>query len=348
MPDGFRSPRPRAPRRDSPRKLRGFTLTELLIVIAIIAVLASLITAASLAALRRAKQARISLALNELSTALENFKNDYGAYPPNAAYAATNETGVGPADLAYEDFRRALKKAFPRHREPDELAAALTAYGGAAGRDGPGLVGGGLNGMNAAEALYFWLGGFSKDPQYPISGPGGPSFLANQLEQLEGRDGNDVIDVGLLGPRSDNGTFAGRYVVYEVNVNGAVQRRRINLWQYVPSGSRQPVVYFDASRHAPQQQWLPAGSGAGAQIYPVTRLPEGVAEANVTNLAQAVIFANKGKFQILHAGIDDAWGNMALLAPGGGLVYPSGPFIGELSDNLANFTTGTLAEASEQ
>ena len=30
--------------------------------------------------------------------------------------------------------------------------------------------------MNAAEALVFWLGGFSDDPKYPISGPGGPSY----------------------------------------------------------------------------------------------------------------------------------------------------------------------------
>ena len=38
-------------------------------------------------------------------------------------------------------------------------------------------------GMTAGEALVFWLGGFSSDPKYPISGEGGPSYRIHDAWQ---------------------------------------------------------------------------------------------------------------------------------------------------------------------
>ncbi|MEQ8837741.1 MAG: type II secretion system protein, partial [Lacipirellulaceae bacterium] len=71
----------------SPRKTsspRGFTLTELLIVIAIIAVLASLATTAAINAMNRAKTTRVALEIKELERALLTFKEDNGTLPPNS------------------------------------------------------------------------------------------------------------------------------------------------------------------------------------------------------------------------------------------------------------------------
>ena len=45
-------------------------------------------------------------------------------------------------------------------------------------------------GMSAGEAVVFWLGGFSSDEKYPISGEGGPSYLV----QNSGNSGNAALD----------------------------------------------------------------------------------------------------------------------------------------------------------
>ena len=67
-------------------------------------------------------------------------------------------------------------------------------------------------------------------------------------------------------------------------------------------------------------------------------------------------FANKDKFQILHAGIDEEWGEDAFEQmsvhhvmsgdPEAYLLYPDGPFTGDVADTITNFSEGTL-EASQ-
>jgi hypothetical protein len=74
------------------------------------------------------------------------------------------------------------------------------------------------------------------------------------------------------------------------------------------------------------------------------------------NDAVQIQFANKDKFQILHAGIDDEWGeeafeemsihNVGTNDPDNYLLFPNGPFTGEVADTLTNFSEGTL-EASQ-
>ena len=66
-------------------KHRGFTLVELLVVIVIIGILAALITVAVTAALGAAKRTRILAELNQLSTAIQSYKNEHGSYPPNTS-----------------------------------------------------------------------------------------------------------------------------------------------------------------------------------------------------------------------------------------------------------------------
>ena len=103
----------------------AFTLTELLVVIAIIAVLAALATNAAINALNAGKRTAILLEIDGLATAIENFKIDYGSYPPNGMNA-------GGVALAVSDYVRMFKKAFPRHQEPQELIEVF------AGREGGG------------------------------------------------------------------------------------------------------------------------------------------------------------------------------------------------------------------
>jgi hypothetical protein len=74
-------------------------------------------------------------------------------------------------------------------------------------------------------------------------------------------------------------------------------------------------------------------------------------------------FVNSGKFQILHCGLDEAWGTEAFermsaigLEQKGGdpknvneyLLFPDGPFTDEVADTIVNFTNTTRIEDSQR
>lgn len=325
----------------------AFTLTELLIVIAIIAVLAGLIAAAAVNALKNARRAAILLDIKNISTAAENFKNDYGAYPPNGMNPNPGAGTGTPSALVQSDFERMFKKAFPRHQEPRQLVLALCGQntGGAANEN---LIGG----MSPAEAMVFWLGGFSSDEVYPISGPGGPSFLVADGEVMESRNRRYEFDLGLLGPRNDSGVFNGNFLLYQVTINGVNQNRRINLWQFIPKGSEQPLVYFDTSRHKPTKYDMGyTPNGSTNKVYALKKLREGFSGA--TPAKTDYVFIDP-KFQILHAGLDGDWGTFGLSATESSTtvndlaVFPDGPFIGPNADTLTSFADGELSAESEQ
>jgi len=353
------------------KRRRGFTLTELLVVIAIIGVLASLITAAAVNALRNAKRARIVLEIKQMATAAENLKADLGAYPPNgmsdpAAAAASKAS----RQQRVNEFQTMGKKLSSRIH-PQEMNVLIALAGGTPTPPNitTPLTGGGLT---AAEAVYFWLGGFSQDPQFPISGPGGPSFdYGGSTEVMEDRIRRYEFNLAQLGPRTEDGEFfgpdidptaPGRYVAYNVDLNGdgdggtggdAGEERRINLWQYHPSGSEQPFVYFDCSRNKPYQYDVEAMLPDTDPIYPFKVLRQG-RTLTVANADADVVFKEAPKFQILHCGLDDAWGDSSTMRfqsgddPKLALLFPTGPFTGDLADTLTNFTNGEVADEAEE
>ena len=343
----------------SPFRLRpsrsGFTLTELLIVIAIIAVLAGLIAAAAVNALRKGRETRIQLEIQNMAGAIENFKNDPtigGVYPCSVAYG-TNPTPV-QLQQAKSDLKRAFAKMFPRQNEPSLNVIINKLVGDSAAGGTPNQGGYLQGGMSPSEALVFWLGGFSTDQTLPLSGANGPSFVGGP-EILENRKWGYGFDLGQLGPRDDSGNFAGRYIIYPDPITG--NDRRINLWTYAPSGSETPFAYFDVSRIKPSTcankfggnssaalPWAlsnPLDSGS-VLITPLREPLESVPTADPMVFNQTK-FVNQDKFQILHPGLDDAWGSGFDTT-----LFPEGPYIGETADTLTNFSEGTLQSASEQ
>jgi hypothetical protein len=226
-------------------------------------------------------------------------------------------------------------------------------------------------GLRATEALYFWLGGFSSDEQFPVSGPGGPSFDRNTStnpggEVLESRLRRYEFDLTRLGPRKNDGTFdeapsgSGRFLWYSVDlnsdgdVNDAGETRRINFWRYTPKGSTQPLVYFDTSRRKPGQYDLwaadPNPPAQAPWIVAFKQLREGRTKVTVP---ADIVYVNQGKFQVLHAGLDDDWGSDSFksMHTQNGLnttLYPEGPFIGPIADTLTNFTDGTIEDATQE
>jgi prepilin-type N-terminal cleavage/methylation domain-containing protein len=356
----------------------AFTLIELLVVITIIGILVALITVAAVAALRTARQTEIKAEINQMDTALMEYKNKTTAFPPNCQ----TDANTGPLDdrLILNDLKRHMKQAFPRHQEPPELIAALAGMldTGQPLPTGQGLQGG----MTAGEAIVFWLGGFSSDARYPISGEGGPSYeipsLANAtnrtLDPIESRQWVFPFEVGRLAPRNDDEYFddsTRRFIEY--NFKG--EFRRINFWQYAPRNSQQPYLYFDTSRHPaavllgstvtgpfdPPAATRPSGLGPDGIGLHVHALKKAIDSQSADVPIQ---FVEPEKFQILHCGLDEAWDEGAferMSAHGVSepplnldprkidsyLLFPAGPFIGEVADTIVNFTTETKLEDAQ-
>jgi type IV pilus assembly protein PilE len=111
---------------------RGFTLIELMVVILIIAILATLATVAGSAAIRSAKQTRIKLELDNMAGQIDQYKADYGSYPPHTT------------PLLRQHLQQKFSRALPGDLQtlPDNLTPA--------------------------EVLWVCLRGWTNDPQRPV------------------------------------------------------------------------------------------------------------------------------------------------------------------------------------
>jgi type II secretory pathway pseudopilin PulG len=354
---------------------------ELLVVITIIGILVALITTAAIGALRTARQAALKTEIDQISSSFEKYKDTAGSYPPNLvtddnSFTSPEPTGtMTPIDESqvYSDLQRHLRQAFPRHKEPDVLLQRLVGQGAGA------LPGG----MSAAEAVVFWLGGFSSDPQYPISGEGGPAYRITSpgdpnnrtLDPIESRKWIYQFDISRVGPREEDGYFPAaasqygdRFIEYPVTINGELQNRRINFWQYTPGRSSYSVLYFDVSRHpaavvSGMSVEGPYDPPAASALHPVELHAHALKiRSQSANASVPIEFANAGKFQILHCGIDDDWGADILektsahgIEEGGGdpadpnlyLLFPTGPFTDAAADTIVNFVTQSRLEDAQ-
>ena len=237
--------------KNRPTTRSAFTLVELLVVITIIAILTGLLIVAAGSAILAGKRASIKATMNNMDAALEDYKNTLGSYPPATQ---TDGTGGLSDDKILSAFKRHLKKAYPQHREPEGLIRGLAGMGTGADADNPNLDGG----MNAAEALVFFLTRMSDDPRYPISGAGGPSYLVDESNDAPDPNEQDPLDsrgwwmelkTEQLGPRGDDGYFDGtdnRFITYNDPQSG--DTRRINFWYFKDNNDVSPFLYFDASR----------------------------------------------------------------------------------------------------
>lgn len=89
-------------RHESSRGARGFTLTELLVVVALIVLLIGTLFVAIGAATKRAQKAKTQFLMGSVSSGLAQFQTDFGYLPP---VLGVRDAGAGPAGLARDVVR---------------------------------------------------------------------------------------------------------------------------------------------------------------------------------------------------------------------------------------------------
>ena len=238
------------------RSRPGFTLVELLVVVVIIAVLASFLVPAVWNAITSAEEGKIKVEVALLASAVEAYKAEYGAYPPD----------FNDHDLVWKHINR----IFPRQTDFASVAA--------------------LPVLSEAQALVFWLRGFSPDPQRPFTGAGDrtPMFDFDRLQLSAELDSNDPYP--MYGPRSGLETpyayFSKTYVGKSYSVSGA------------QTGTARPYLLDDGTTYAAEGKFqiISAGQdghyGVGGGQYPSGMGYAAGDRDNVVNFSQGATLEN--------------------------------------------------------
>lgn len=332
----------------NPKHRGGFTLIEVLTVIAIIGILVGLLVPAVMFARKSVQQSAMTFEVQTLGNAITQYKTKFGDFPPDGSNAAV--------------LTAHLRKAFPQIAA-SEIALLTTDTLPGTSLPVVNFTNGSPFGvMDPSEALVLFLGGLSEDPVFPLSGIGGPFFITNTAG----------VQVTSSVPASARGT-----IQYNVDRNNPIfdfKQAQLTLTivsgltvsndestlftggtndilpAYNSGGARvAPYVYFD---HRTYSFMTPAGryfnlyspNDLGtARPYKSDDLNTTVAVA--LNADAHYRYQSPDSFQVIGAGLDDVYGGVATL-PNGGLSgqftaspmfysYPSGQSIDISTGNRA-------------
>lgn len=288
----------------------GFTLIEMLVVVAIIGILMAILVPVVYVAVRKGKETRLALEISQLDSAITAYRDKYKDYPPD--FFDTKLLPF-PQTVAY----RHIVKVFP-NIDPVELdrMASLAPQ------------------IDNAEALVFWLGGLSDDARFPFSGKGGPIIIkqSNPLVVAVNTDRNKGLfefDQARLGNWIEVG-LGTALSTDEVKLHGTNPPNDPNALPprdvfpvYAPAGRTEPYVYFDSRTYS-----IRNGNAAFVSRYAMCAFPQnGVAvphrsnqrnpnpDPNDPNTAYDLntpftkfYYVNRDSFQILSAGLDGSYG----------------------------------------
>ncbi len=280
------------------RVKQGFTLVELLVVITIIGVLVGLTVPAVIGVRGAFERAAVKFEVQTLNDAIENYRSKYGDYPPDGS--------------SWQVMERHFRKAFP-----NILSSELNLINPANGAQ-----------IDPAEALVFFLGGFSSDAQRPFTGSGGPIVNVGTMAMPVYRynvsrdnayfefKGRLTLDTDALGAMSNDETeFAG--VASDVF---PVFMARGNK----PAMEGTPYVYFDSRSYLFNKGTAAAPIFNCYQPSNITltvgspRWELGAVRPHLESVSAAggFVFENNKTFQIISPGADGRYGGR-LVALGG-------------------------------
>jgi prepilin-type N-terminal cleavage/methylation domain-containing protein len=329
----------------------GFTLIEILVVISIIAILAGLLIPVIGSVRRRGQVTATVLEIQSLKNAIEQYKQKFGDYPPDGSNSVV--------------FERHIRIAFPRIA-PEEIKDFMTLI--REDHEQSTTI------LDPAEALVFFLGGFSDDPRYPFTGKGGPLTLVVQ-GQLPVADRNPGLfdfnptrlsifepDDPTVTPLLTGTLNSGRVVTAlasddEATFNTNDERDIFPV--YLPKGMDVPFVYFDSRTYMPRSIYKYNNKFVDPVQYPQlhqhgTPNIKGIARPYRSDQPRQITsgdthpykWINADTFQIIAAGIDNHYGGLTADAVAGiNRHYPSGA---DYSDgdksNITSFSRGTLED----
>ena len=291
----------------------AFTLVELLVVMAIIGILIGLLIPTIRGVMIRAEVSRIVMELKQLESGLETYKKKRDDYPPDF---------TDPALVV-----RHARKAFPRIADGDLNALLSVAYNVKTVADLGSVA---TWNIDPAEALVFWLQGFSEEVTRPFTGPGGPLNTATPRNTgVYDFDGRRLLTA------DDGDPFP----------------------VYLPKGFELPYVFFDSRSYGYK---MAAGSVDLSAQYPppISKKPSnwhkqvtGRARPYMSSLANEV-WVNERTFQIFACGVDSDFGqeNLKAFTKNPQVQwkrYPSGHnFTDGDKKNVSNFSGGQLGDST--
>ena len=298
----------------------GFTLVEVLVVIAIIGVLVGLTVPAVNLAYRTIKKRAIAMECQAIAQAVEAYRTKYEDYPPDGA--------------DQELMKRHLRKAFTNIASSEFVLLSNPAV--VTGNPTIGSV------MEPSEALVFFLGGFSDDPVYPISGKGGPIDIRNGGIQVTS-DKMVASSVMQYNPDRQNPLYDFKQAQLTIEVVGSrtissdddiTGYARDLMPAYHPGGLKMPFLYFDARTYQARTDanQFNAGPAGIAYAYRSTAVNTKVDPSvnTIENRNRYFRFMNEKTFQVVSAGLDDNYGGKV------GLFYMFSPANGEAAGVTAN------------
>ncbi len=324
-----RGPRTRC-LRPALRSRPAFTLIEVLTVIAIIGILVGLLVPAINVARHTILQRAIALETQTLADAVEKYRQKYNDFPPDGT--------------SLQVVVAHLRKAFPQIAASEINLLTTDTFPGNSVPLVNQSIGSPTGVMDPAEAIVFFLGGFSSDPIYPLSGVGGPFFITdtsgNQVTSSvpPNQRGSVQYNPDRNEPLFDFNQSQLTLAITTTTVSDDETRYGLGanndcIPVYRPRRREAPFVYFDARTYS-----IPVGTSRFYNYYGSANAPFGVVRpyrsdqkrTNTSDFERMYRYMAEDSFQLISAGLDDLFGGIPYNGTGGGPVfyaYPSGTSI---------------------